>query len=55
MTIRLSNQMLARNTLGDLNSVSNKLYDTQRKMSSGKQIERPSDDPFGTTRALTSR
>jgi flagellar hook-associated protein 3 FlgL len=55
MTMRLSNQMLARNTLGDLNSVSSKLYDTQRKMSSGKQIERPSDDPFGTTRAVTSR
>ena len=55
MSMRLSNQMLARNTLADLNNVSNKLYDTQRKMSSGKEITRPSDDPFGTTRALTAR
>jgi flagellar hook-associated protein 3 FlgL len=55
MTMRLSNQMLARNTLGDLNNVANKLYDTQRKMSSGKEITRPSDDPFGATRALSSR
>jgi flagellar hook-associated protein 3 FlgL len=55
MSMRLSNQMLARNTLADLQNVSNKLYDTQRKMSSGKEITRPSDDPFGTTRALTAR
>jgi flagellar hook-associated protein 3 FlgL len=55
MTMRLSNQMLARNTLSDLTNVASKLYDTQRKMSSGKEITRPSDDPFGTTRALTSR
>jgi flagellar hook-associated protein 3 FlgL len=55
MTLRLSNQMLARNTLSDLTNVANKLYDTQRKMSSGKEITRPSDDPFGTTRAITSR
>jgi flagellar hook-associated protein 3 FlgL len=55
MTMRLSNSMLARNTLNDLNSVSNRLYDTQRKMSSGKEITRPSDDPFGTTRALSGR
>jgi flagellar hook-associated protein 3 FlgL len=53
--MRLSNSMLARNTLADLNSVANRLYDTQRKMSSGKQITRPSDDPFGTTRALSGR
>ncbi len=55
MSMRVSNQMLARNTLADLNNISNKLYETQRKMSSGKEITRPSDDPFGTTRALTSR
>jgi flagellar hook-associated protein 3 FlgL len=52
---RLSNQMMARNTLADLNNVANDLYRTQRKMSSGKEITRPSDDPFGTTRAVTTR
>ncbi len=55
MTMRVSNQMLARNTLADLNNISNQLYDTQRKMSSGKEITRPSDDPYGTSRALTLR
>ncbi len=55
MTLRLSNQMLARNTLADLNRVSNDLYRTQRKMSSGKEITKPSDDPFATTRAVTGR
>jgi flagellar hook-associated protein 3 FlgL len=55
MTLRLSNQMLARNTLADLNRVNGNLYSTQRKMSSGKEITKPSDDPFGTTRAVTGR
>jgi flagellar hook-associated protein 3 FlgL len=55
MTMRLSNQMLARNTLTQLQDVSNDLYRTQRKMSSGKQITKPSDDPFGTTRAVSGR
>jgi flagellar hook-associated protein 3 FlgL len=55
MAMRLSNQMLARNTLADLTRVSNDLYRTQRKMSSGKEITKPSDDPFGTTRAVTGR
>lgn len=52
---RLSNQMMARNTLADLNNLANDLYRTQRKMSSGKEITKPSDDPFGTTRALSAR
>jgi flagellar hook-associated protein 3 FlgL len=52
---RLSNQMMARNTLADINHVANDLYRTQRKMSSGKEITKPSDDPFGTTRAVSAR
>lgn len=56
MTVpRLSSQMMSRNVLADLNNVANDLYRTQRKMSSGKEITKPSDDPFGTTRALTAR
>ena len=55
MTLRLSNQMLARNTLSQLQTVSADLYTTQRKMSSGKEITKPSDDPFGTTRAVSGR
>ena len=55
MTMRLSNQMLARNTLSQLQDVSNDLYRTQRRMSSGKEITKASDDPFGTTRAMSGR
>jgi flagellar hook-associated protein 3 FlgL len=55
MTMRLSNQMLSHNTLSDLTRVSNDLYRTQRKMSSGKEITKPSDDPYGATRAISGR
>jgi flagellar hook-associated protein 3 FlgL len=55
MTMRLSNQQLHASTLNDLQNISNQLFNTQRKMSSGKEITKPSDDPFGTTRALTYR
>jgi flagellar hook-associated protein 3 FlgL len=55
MTMRLSNQQLHAGTLNDLQNISNQLFNTQRKMSSGKEITKPSDDPFGTTRALTYR
>jgi flagellar hook-associated protein 3 FlgL len=55
MTMRLSNQMMQRNTLHELNNVANRLRETQLKMASGKEINRPSDDPFGTTRALSGR
>jgi len=51
MTMRLSNQQLHTSTLNDLQKISNQLFSTQRKMSSGKEITKPSDDPFGTTRA----
>jgi flagellar hook-associated protein 3 FlgL len=53
--MRLSNQQLHAGTLNDLQNISNQLFNTQRKMSSGKEITKPSDDPFGTTRALTYR
>jgi len=55
MTMRLSNQQLHSSTLNDLQNISNQLFNTQRKMSSGKEITKPSDDPFGTTRALSYR
>jgi flagellar hook-associated protein 3 FlgL len=55
MTMRLSNQQLHRSTLNDLQNVSNQLFNTQRKMSSGKEITKPSDDPFGTGQALGYR
>jgi flagellar hook-associated protein 3 FlgL len=55
MSTRITNQIISRSVLADLNDVSSKLAKTQQRMSSGKQITRPSDDPYGTSRALTLR
>jgi flagellar hook-associated protein 3 FlgL len=55
MSTRITNAMVSRSVLSDLNDVSTKLSRTQQRMASGKQITRPSDDPYGTSRALTLR
>ena len=55
MSTRVTNQMISRSVLNDLNEVSQRLSRTQQRMSSGKQITRASDDPYGTSRALTLR
>jgi flagellar hook-associated protein 3 FlgL len=47
--------MIQRNVLADLNNVSSKLTRTQLKASSGKEISRPSDDPFNAARAMALR
>jgi flagellar hook-associated protein 3 FlgL len=55
MTSRITNSMLVTNLLADLQSVTGRLARTQQELSSGKQILKPSDDPFGTSRALALR
>ncbi len=55
MSGRITNMMISRSVLADLNDASTRLSKTQQKMSSGKEITRPSDDPYGTSRALTLR
>jgi flagellar hook-associated protein 3 FlgL len=55
MSTRVTNQMISRSVLNDLNEVSQRLSRTQQRMSSGKQITRASDDPYGTSRALSLR
>lgn len=55
MASRITSNMISRSVLSDLNDVSNRLAKTQQRMSSGKQITRASDDPYGTSRALTLR
>jgi flagellar hook-associated protein 3 FlgL len=47
--------MVQRNVLADLNSISAKLTRTQMKAASNKEIGRPSDDPFNTSRAMALR
>jgi flagellar hook-associated protein 3 FlgL len=52
---RITTGMMARTMLSDLNHVANRVAETQRKLSSGKEINRPSDDPYGAGRALSLR
>ncbi|MFP5364217.1 MAG: flagellar hook-associated protein FlgL [Thermoleophilia bacterium] len=54
-TPRITSSMIHRGVLADLNEIAAKVSRTQLKLSSGKEILRPSDDPFGTGRALTLR
>lgn len=55
MAMRITSQMTSRTTIRDLQGDLAQLSRLQRKMSSGKEIVRPSDDPYGTARALTLR
>ena len=53
--MRITTSMIQRNVLADLNTLSEKMARTQSKASSGKEITRPSDDPFNTARAMGLR
>ncbi len=55
MGLRITDSMLSRTVLRDLNIADGRLAGTQRKLSSGKQLTRPSDDPFGVGRAMKLR
>lgn len=52
---RVTSSMVQRNILADLNSLDGKLSATQERAASGKQITKPSDDPFGAGRAMMLR
>jgi flagellar hook-associated protein 3 FlgL len=52
---RITTAMVQRNVLADLNRVSERLTRTQMKSASGKEISRPSDDPFNASRAMALR
>jgi flagellar hook-associated protein 3 FlgL len=49
---RVTNGMVRSTILSDLNRISDQLTKTQLRASSGKQLTKPSDDPYGTARAL---
>ena len=55
MSARITHNMMQRNVLADLNAVNVRLSRTQTKISSNKEITRPSDDPFETSRAMALR
>lgn len=55
MSTRITTSMVQRNVLADLNAVSAKLTKSQMKAASGKEITRPSDDPFHAAQAMGLR
>ncbi|HZO96371.1 MAG TPA: flagellar hook-associated protein FlgL [Gaiellaceae bacterium] len=52
---RVTGSMTSRTVLADVERVYGRLAASQEELSSGKRIEKPSDDPFGTSRALLYR
>ena len=52
---RITNTMMTRTVLADIENVAGKMTQTQERLSSGKQLTKPSDDPFATSRALLYR
>jgi len=55
VTDRITQSMLSTTLLSDLQTITDRLANTQNKLSSGKEIQKPSDDPFATARALQFR
>lgn len=53
--MRVTNQGLLHNYLSNLNRNLTYLSKFQNQLSSGKEIHRPSDDPFGSTRVMSLR
>jgi flagellar hook-associated protein 3 FlgL len=53
--MRITQNMMSRGLLEDLQNVTTRLSRTQQKLSSGKELTAPSDDPFATSRALQLR
>jgi flagellar hook-associated protein 3 FlgL len=52
---RITNQMTASMTLANLTQAMDRLNTSQQELSSGKKINQPSDDPYGTTLSLQMR
>ncbi len=55
MSMRVTTLMSSRAILRDLNDNLSRVSTLQQRLSSGKQITRPSDDPYGASRALALR
>lgn len=53
--MRITNRMITESSLNDLQKVLENLLKVQEQLSSGKRINRPSDDPFSTHRVISSR
>jgi flagellar hook-associated protein 3 FlgL len=52
MSLRITQESINRTTLSNIKLNFKKMQDIQEKLSNGKQINRPSDDPSGTRKVL---
>jgi flagellar hook-associated protein 3 FlgL len=55
VSTRITQSMISRNVLADINTVSDRLERTRQKLASGKELTRPSDDPLLVGRDLMYR
>ena len=55
MSFRITSGMMSRTVLRDLQANQAQLSKTYEQMTSGRRITRPSDDPYGATRAMGLR
>lgn len=53
--MRVTHSSIAKNVLANLQNNVNRLNETQQRLSSGKQINRPSDSPGGTVSSMELR
>lgn len=53
MSTRITQSMVSGRVLSDLQNVSYNLSKTQEKLSSGRELTKPSDDPYATSKALS--
>ena len=53
--MRVTNSMLINTVLRDLNNNMSKMAKSQEQLSSGRRINRPSDDPVGIVSSLRLR
>ena len=53
--MRITNNTVQRHILSDMNAAQARMIDSQGKIASGKEISKPSDDPFAAARSLALR
>ena len=53
--MRITNNTIQRHILSDMNAAQGRMIASQGKIASGKEISKPSDDPFAVARSLALR
>jgi flagellar hook-associated protein 3 FlgL len=55
VSVRITQGMTSADVLASIEAISARLADTQNVLATGKRINQPSDDPYGTARSLDLR